>query len=240
MNNNNIKLNMSTETTDFNLTSNDLTENLVKTKEPMATQNDFKSIPDYKMCGISRTSQGITLKLGTLLKSAGNSRSIERNITKQLEKRLTSYNLKYVNCVKFCVPIVDFNTEFCVREAINNVFPTKTESFDGTNEKYPDSIFVKVLLNQEPDLKRIFLGTFSKATGSLENVKKFILKQLESQLELKKEIIEQNNLIEFEVPNVTAHTYQALSIILTEKFGENKFIINSGYGNTLYVIIELN
>ena len=194
--------------------------------------------PDYIISGIFKNSKGLNLKLGTLLKSAGNSNSITRNITKQLSSRLASYNLKHIYCVKFCVPIVNSTTKTCVQEVVNSIFVSKSESFIDTKENLPKILFVKVLFDQK-EVSRNFLGIFSKATGSLVNIHKFISKQLDSHLETKKEIIENLDLVDFEIPNCTQNTIQVITTILDKKFGENKFSINMGLNSILFVTVEL-
>jgi hypothetical protein len=167
----------------------------------------------------------ITLKIGTLYLSKGNLAKIKKNIQDQITKRTQAFDLEYIHCIKFCVPLLNSNTKLGIEQACGKIFPGLSELFVDTRPEYPGIYFVKIMFPKPVETFSIVdFGKLMESTGTIGNIKKNIKSQFEK-LELKFSMEFQSDtteIIRCTIPIYSPDTKLAIQEFLREKYPDSK------------------
>ena len=166
------------------------------------------------------TQEGTTLFLGTLERSTGNVRSIGKNITSQLQKRINERSIIGIQRVKAVIPkTYPIKTEEAIRNILPDVFPTASETYIYSKEENPDELFIKVIFKEEKADTVLDLGLLIKSTGNINSIKKNMTKQFQQKLELV--TLENFKTVELIVPFHNENTGVAINEVVSELIPQN-------------------
>jgi hypothetical protein len=166
-----------------------------------------------------------TLKIGTLYLSKGNLANIKKNIQDQITKRTESFDLVYVHCIKFCVPVSGPSTKLGIEHVCTEMFVELSELYIDTKPEYPGMYFVKVIFSKPVETFSVVnFGNLRESTGTIANIKKNIKSQFEK-MELKHITQIQSNttdIVRYTIPIYNYDTRLAIGEFLREKYPNSK------------------
>jgi hypothetical protein len=167
-----------------------------------------------------------TLKIGTLYLSKGNLTKIKTNIQEQITKRIEEFDLEYIHCVKFCVPVFGPKTKLGIEQSCAEIFVGLSELYIDTKPEYPGIYFVKVIFPKPIEFhKNIFhLGNLRESSGSVGNIKKNIKSQFEKMVSTIITHIQPDTtgIIRCTIPIYSPDTKLAINEFLSEKYPDSK------------------